>query len=176
MKQQQVIIVNESDVPVGTMEKMKAHELGVLHRAFSVFIFNSNGEMLLQQRAHSKYHSGGLWTNACCSHPQPGEELVISAGNRLLEEMGFKTDLKKIFDFVYRAQFENGLTEHEFDHVYFGIYDGPIKINAEEAINYKYLPMEAIADSVKNNPGIYTEWFLIAFPMVKDNFQVQGLT
>ena len=109
------------------MEKMEAHKKGLLHRAFSVFIFNGKGEMLLQQRALNKYHSGGLWTNACCSHPMPGEKTEDAADRRLKEELGFETPLEKIFDFVYKAEFDNGLTEYEFDHVFAGEYEGEIK-------------------------------------------------
>src|SRR5262245_45397537 len=123
MEIQQVILVNELDLATGVMEKMEAHEKGLLHRAFSIFIFNSKGEMLLQQRALGKYHSGGLWSNTCCSHPQPGEDILLSAQNRLQEEMGFTTTLNKIFDFTYKADFGNGLTEYEFDHVFAGQYD-----------------------------------------------------
>src|SRR6516164_10337979 len=115
---QEVILVNEQDEPIGTMGKMEAHKKALLHRAFSVFIFNSKGEMLLQQRARDKYHSGGLWTNACCSHPKPGEEVQLAASRRLNEELGFNTPLTKIFDFIYQSSFENGLTEFEFDHVF----------------------------------------------------------
>ena len=118
-----MILVNERDEPLGSMEKMEAHRKGALHRAFSVFIFNSRGEMLLQQRALKKYHSGGLWTNACCSHPRPGETNEAAALRRLREEMGFDTSLQQIFSFTYRASFNNGLTEHEYDHVFAGIYD-----------------------------------------------------
>src|SRR4249919_2599143 len=114
---QEVILVNEQNEAIGTMEKMEAHRKALLHRAFSVFIFNSKGEMLLQQRALNKYHSGGLWTNACCSHPRPGELIEDAATRRLKEELGFETPLKKIFQFTYQASFDNGLTEHEFDHV-----------------------------------------------------------
>src|SRR5215468_430433 len=117
-RMEQVILVNELDEEIGTMEKLSAHEQGVLHRAISVFIFNEKGEMLLQQRASRKYHSGGLWTNACCSHPHPGEATHAAALRRLKEEMGFETSLKKAFDFVYKTSFDNGLTEHEFDHVF----------------------------------------------------------
>src|SRR3954470_13284590 len=121
---EQVILVNEKDQAIGTMEKMEAHRKGVLHRAFSVFIFDRHGKMLLQQRAFHKYHSGGLWTNACCSHPLPGEDIESAAHRRLYEEMGFQTPLKKIFDFTYKADFRNGLTEYEFDHVFTGYYEG----------------------------------------------------
>ena len=115
-----VILVDEHDVQTGTMEKMEVHQKALLHRAFSIFIFNEKGEMLLQKRADRKYHSAGLWTNACCSHPKPGEETLAAAEIRLQEEMGFNTELKKAFDFIYKAPFDNGLTEYEFDHVFIG--------------------------------------------------------
>src|ERR1044072_1062769 len=121
---EEVILVNERDEATGIMEKMEAHQKGVLHRAFSVFIFNNKNEMLLQQRAIKKYHSGGLWTKACCSHPRPGETKSDAALRRLYEELGFTTSIEKIFDFTYKASFENGLTENEFDHVFAGIYNG----------------------------------------------------
>ncbi len=162
----EVILVDEHDNQIGTMEKMEAHRQGRLHRAFSIFIYNSRGEMLLQQRAMGKYHSGGLWTNACCSHPQPGDELLNSALRRLGEELGFTTPISKVFDFVYRAGFENGLIEHEFDHVFTGTYDGPVKINEEEVSEYAFQPIDSIAASLKEEPSIYTEWFRIAFPMI----------
>ena len=123
---EEVVLVDEQDKPVGVMEKMQAHREGKLHRAFSVFIFNDKGEMLLQQRAFNKYHSAGLWTNACCSHPKPNETTETAAARRLNEELGFKTSLEKLFDFTYKASFENGLTEYEFDHVFSGIYNGEI--------------------------------------------------
>src|SRR5215470_11031187 len=123
---QEIILVDEKDRSIGVMEKLEAHRKGLLHRAFSVFIFNSKGEMLLQQRSDEKYHSGGLWTNACCSHPAPGEDINTAAIRRLNEELGFTTSLTKIFDFIYQSSFENGLTEHEFDHVFIGLHDEPI--------------------------------------------------
>lgn len=119
-----VILVDEQDRPTGRMEKIEAHRKALLHRAFSIFIFNEKGQMLLHKRAAGKYHSGGLWTNACCSHPQPGEETLAAAENRLVEEMGIRVPLTKAFDFSYRAEFDNGLTEYEFDHVFTGTYDG----------------------------------------------------
>src|SRR5688500_14176064 len=129
---QEVILVNEQDVEIGKMEKLEAHQKAVLHRAFSVFIFNKKGEMLLQQRARNKYHSAGLWTNACCSHPSPGEDTLSAASRRLIEEMGFSTALTKIFEFTYQTRFDNGLTEHEYDHVYTGVFEGTIKPNPDE--------------------------------------------
>jgi len=167
MELQQVILVNELDEPTGTMEKLEAHQKGLLHRAFSIFIFNSKGELLLQQRAINKYHSGGLWTNTCCSHPQPGEETAISAQRRLLEEMGFKTPIEKIFDFVYKAEFNNGLTEYEFDHVYAGNYEGNIEYNKEEVMDYCYKSLADLRSSLQENPERYTKWFQLAFPKIE---------
>jgi isopentenyl-diphosphate delta-isomerase len=163
---EQVILVDEQDVLTGTMEKMAAHEQALLHRAFSVFIFNAQGDMLLQRRAKDKYHSGGLWTNSCCSHPRPGEDTQAAATRRLQEELGFETPLEKIFDFVYKADFDNGLTEYEFDHVFVGYYDGAIHPNANEVCDYSYLSMQQIEDSMKAEPRKYTAWFHIAFPKV----------
>lgn len=161
-----VILVDEQDTLTGTMEKMEAHKNAVLHRAFSVFIFNAEGEMLLQQRAIEKYHSGGLWTNSCCGHPRPGEETLVAASRRLCEEMGFETPLKKIFDFVYKAGFDNGLTEHEFDHVFVGYYDGEIKPDGREVSDFVYLSMPGIEEALQREPQKFTAWFHIAFPKV----------
>ena len=170
---EQVILVDENDGMTGTMEKMKAHEKALLHRAFSVFIFNSKGEMLLQQRAVSKYHSAGLWTNSCCSHPRPGEDTLTAASRRLQEEMGFETPLKKVFDFVYKAGFANGLTEHEFDHVFIGNYNGVIAPNPNEVIDYAYWPMEKIVEQMQYHPELFTVWFHIAFPKVMDWWKIK---
>lgn len=163
-----VILVNEKDEITGTAEKMEAHQKGLLHRAFSIFVFNSKGEMLLQQRALDKYHSGGLWTNACCSHPQPGEETEVAAKKRLREEMGFEIPVSKIFDFIYKAKFNNGLTEFEFDHVFVGEYDGEVNYNREEVMDAKYRSIPQIQDSLKEYPEKYTAWFHIAFPKVEN--------
>ena len=163
---EQVILVNESDNEIGVMEKMDAHHKPILHRAFSVFIFNSNGEMLLQKRASNKYHSAGLWTNACCSHPRPGENIQSAASRRLEEEMGFSTHLVKIFDFIYKASFGNGLHEYEYDHVFMGKYDGKISPNSEEVSDFCFMNMKAIQDSLVSNTGNYTAWFVIAFPKI----------
>lgn len=168
MKKEEVILVNEHDEVTGAMEKMEAHRKGVLHRAFSIFIFNSKGEMLLQQRAYSKYHSGGLWTNACCSHPQPGEETKNAAARRLKEELGFETTVKKIFDFIYKAEFDNGLTEHEFDHVFTGEYDGELNLNKDEVNDYCYKKFGEIKHSLQTHPQKYTAWFHLAFPKIED--------
>lgn len=163
---EEVILVNEQDEQVGSMEKMEAHYKGILHRAFSIFIFNERGEMLLQQRALTKYHSGGLWTNACCSHPRPGEDIDAAADRRLKEELGFSTSLKKIFDFRYNASFNNGLTEHEFDHVLVGNFEGRVKPNPSEVHDYCFKTLEEIAASIETHAHKYTAWFCIAFPKV----------
>jgi isopentenyl-diphosphate Delta-isomerase len=167
MNNNEVILVNENDEPVGAMEKMEAHRKGLLHRAFSVFIFNTKGEMLLQQRALDKYHSGGLWTNACCSHPAPGQETGAAAHTRLSEEMGFSASLKKIFEFTYRSEFDNGLIEHEYDHVFTGNYDGAVEPNPDEVSDYCYKNLDDIQASLASHPQDYTAWFHIAFPKVK---------
>jgi len=165
--EQQIILVNEKDEMTGTAGKMEVHQKGLLHRAISVFVFNSRGEMLLQQRAINKYHSGGLWTNACCSHPYPGEEIKEAAKRRLKEEMGFVIPVVKRFDFVYKANFENGLTEYEFDHVFTGEYDGPVNFNKEEVMDVGYKTMENIGDALKTDPQSYTAWFHLAFPKIE---------
>lgn len=170
---QEVILVDEQDRELGREEKMKAHEQGILHRAFSVFIFNQSGDMLLQQRALEKYHSGGLWSNACCSHPAPGEETATAAARRLQEELGFTTPLQKQFDFIYRAEFGNGLVEHEFDHVFTGRYEGAIPFNPEEVMEVVYLPMNRIYDMLQSTPEKFTAWFRIAFPGIRDWWQQQ---
>lgn len=163
----EVVLVNEQDEEIGTMEKMAAHREAYLHRAFSIFIFNTRGEMLLQQRSPDKYHSGGLWTNACCSHPLPGEDTIQAANRRLREEMGFETPLEKIFDFTYRSEFNNGLTEYEFDHVFTGFYDGIVRPDRSEVQNYLYMSLKDIQTALINHAGLYTAWFHIAFPMVE---------
>ncbi len=157
-----VILVDENDKEIGTGEKMKTHKEGKLHRAFSIFIFNSKGEMLLQKRAKSKYHSGGLWSNACCSHPRPGEELEQAAHRRLKEEMGFDCDLQKAFHFVYKTNLDNDLTEHEFDHVFIGEYDEEVEINPNEAEDFKWVIIASLKEDVEKNPENYTVWFKIA--------------
>jgi isopentenyl-diphosphate Delta-isomerase len=164
---EQVILVNEQDEVLGQMEKMEAHRKGLLHRAFSVFIFNSKGEMLLQQRALSKYHSGGLWTNACCSHPRPGEETMNAALRRIKEELGFVTELQPAFAFTYKTDFDNGLTEHEYDHVFFGTYDGPVKPEPSEVSDFTYMKVEDIRASMQSHSHKYTSWFKLAFPKLE---------
>jgi isopentenyl-diphosphate Delta-isomerase len=172
MKLEYVVLVNEQDRETGTMEKMEAHKKGTLHRAFSVFIFNSKGEMLLQQRALNKYHSGGLWTNACCSHPKPDEGTADAAIRRLQEEMGFTTSIEKIFDFVYQAEFDNGLIEHEFDHVFAGEYEGPIDFDKQEVMDYCYKSLDEIRHSLKEHPLKFTQWFHLAFPRIEGWWQL----
>jgi isopentenyl-diphosphate delta-isomerase len=164
---QEVILVNKNDEAVGVMEKMEVHQKALLHRAFSVFIFNSKNELLLQQRAIKKYHSGGLWTNACCSHPRPGEETESGATRRLFEELGFTTELSKIFHFTYKHSFENGLTEFEFDHVFVGHYDGEILPDKEEVSDYCFMSFDEIESSLRLHPQKFTPWFHIALPLVK---------
>jgi isopentenyl-diphosphate delta-isomerase len=158
-----VILVDEKDNQLGLMPKMEAHEKAVLHRAFSVFIFNSKGELMLQQRAAHKYHSPLLWTNTCCSHQRDGETNIEAGERRLVEEMGFKTNLKEIFSFVYKAPFDNGLTEHELDHVMVGYFDGLPEINPEEVASFKWMSLEAVNADIKLHPNLYTAWFKIIF-------------
>lgn len=158
-----VVLVDEKDNQIGLMPKMEAHEKAVLHRAFSVFIFNEKGELMLQQRAASKYHSPLLWTNTCCSHQRDGESNVEAGRRRLYEEMGFTTDLKEIFSFIYKAPFDNGLTEHELDYVMIGRFDGKPNINKEEVENYKWMLLEDVKIDIDKNPSKYTAWFKIIF-------------
>lgn len=165
-----VILVDERDNEIGQMEKLTAHESGNLHRALSVFLFNSKGELLLQQRAWSKYHSPGLWTNTCCSHPRPGESSKDAAVRRLQEEMGMSCEIEKAFDFIYRAEFENGLIEHELDHVFIGSTDELPTINPEEVESWRYVSKESLIADIANNPDNYTVWFKICLPRVIDSF------
>lgn len=165
-----LILVDENDRQWGKLEKLLVHELGLLHRAFSVFIFNTNGELLLQQRADSKYHSAGLWTNTCCSHPKFGEELSEAVDRRMTEEMNLECETEFAFSFVYKASFKNGLTEHEFDHVYFGISDDEPKPETSEVKNWKYISLTNLELDVKTNPAKYTEWIKICLPKVTEHY------
>jgi isopentenyl-diphosphate delta-isomerase len=159
MANQQLLLVDKKDKIIGTAEKMRVHQEGLLHRAFSIIILNSQGEMLMQLRAKNKYHSGGLWTNACCSHPRPGEILIKAARERLAEEMGIDCGLKEIFSFHYRAVFANGLIENEYDHVLLGECDATPKPNLEEADDWRWAKIGEIKKDVKQNPVNYTYWF-----------------
>lgn len=170
MTEEKVILVNYKDEKQGLMDKMQAHIEGVLHRAFSIFIFNSQGELLLQQRALSKYHTPGLWTNTCCSHPRDGESLEQATKRRLMEEMGMHCELTKIFDFIYKADVGLGLTEHEFDHVFVGKSDDLPVINKKEVESYRYASLEAIRKEMAVDPEQFTVWFRIAFERVEDYY------
>lgn len=161
-----VILVDEQDRETGLMEKMEAHRKGVLHRAFSVFIFNEAGEWLLQQRATGKYHSGGLWTNSCCSHPRSGETLEAAAARRLREEMGISVPLEHRFHFIYKATLDQDLIEHELDHVFTGRFDGLPALSPEEAMNWKWMAKADIRAAMTENPGQFTAWFRLIFDRV----------
>jgi isopentenyl-diphosphate delta-isomerase len=173
MKTGEVILVSENDEPIGTMEKMEAHRQGALHRAFSIFIFNSKGEMLLQKRAAAKYHGGGLWTNACCSHPYPTESLEVAAVRRLQEELGFNTPIREVFAFTYMASVENGLIEHEYDHVFCGEYEGTLQLNKDEVAEATYLSMPELSARLEEAPDLFTSWFRIVFPQISDWWRQQ---
>ncbi|WP_440880536.1 isopentenyl-diphosphate Delta-isomerase [Tenacibaculum sp. C7A-26P2] len=160
---EQVILVDEQDNPIGSMEKIEAHQKALLHRAFSVFIFNNRGELMLQQRAKKKYHSPLLWTNTCCSHQKAGETNLEAGKRRLQEEMGFSCDLEEVFSFIYKAPFDNGLTEHELDHVMVGKYEEDPKINKEEVEAFKWMSLKDVKKDIGNEPELYTEWFKIIF-------------
>jgi len=170
MAEEKVILVNNNDTPIGLMEKMEAHEKAILHRAFSVFIFNGEGKLMLQQRALHKYHSPGLWTNTVCSHPRDGETTDEAAHRRIIEEMGFDCDFEEAFSFVYKANVGQGLIEHEFDHVFVGSSNNQPKINPEEVASWKYVELNWLDDDVKVNPNEYTEWFKIALAEVLEHF------
>lgn len=163
MSEEQVILVDTNDQPIGLMPKLEAHEKAVLHRAFSVFILNEKNQVMLQQRAHHKYHSPLLWTNTCCSHQRAGETNIQAGKRRLQEEMGIVTDLKELFHFIYKAPFDNGLTEHELDHVMVGYYENVPEINHDEVESWKWMHIEEIRQDLQQNPDLYTVWFKIIF-------------
>jgi isopentenyl-diphosphate delta-isomerase len=163
MMNSNVVLVNEHDDEVGLMPKLEAHEKGLLHRAFSVFVFNTDGNLLLQKRADSKYHSAGLWSNTCCSHPYPGEDAVEGATRRLQEEMGLTAKLRFVYSFIYKAELQNGLTEHELDHIFFGISDQAPVPDATEVSDYKYISPRELAKDLIAHPDNYTEWLKICF-------------
>ena len=165
--QEFVVLVDPNDRPLGKMEKMEAHLKGILHRAFSAFIFNSRNELMLQQRAFTKYHSPGLWTNTCCSHPRDGEEPIEAVHRRMVEEMGFDCEVNPAFQFTYKADVGQGLTEHEYDHVFIGYSEKQPIINPDEVNDWKYMSMDAIRKDMNENPENYTVWFRIAFDEVE---------
>ncbi|MBC7494263.1 MAG: isopentenyl-diphosphate Delta-isomerase [Flavobacterium sp.] len=163
MTEEKVILVNQFDEQIGLMNKLEAHEKAVLHRAFSVFVLNNKNEIMLQQRAKQKYHSPLLWTNTCCSHQRDGETNLQAGSRRLFEEMGFVTELKELFHFIYKAPFDNGLTEHELDHVMIGYFNDEPQINSEEVENWKWMTIEDVKNDMKKYPDDYTIWFKIIF-------------
>lgn len=165
--EEQVLLVNEQDEPVGTMGKLEAHQVGALHRAFSVFLFDDQGRLLVQKRAAGKYHSAGLWTNTCCSHPRPHEGLEQAARRRLMEEMGIDTPVEHRFSFLYKADFTNGLTEHELDHVFFGRWNGPAEPHPEEADDWKYITPEELEQDLCRHPERYTVWLRACWDQVR---------
>lgn len=166
-----VILVDETDEVIGYMKKMEAHKMGLLHRAFSILIFDSEQRLLLHQRAKSKYHSGGMWTNTCCSHQHSDEDTLTAAHRRLLEEMGFDCDLEERFSFLYRAEMETGLVEHEYDHVLVGRYDGTVDLNPHEVEAYEWLSWDEIRQALAKEPELYTAWFKNIF----DKIDTMGL-
>jgi len=159
--EQKVILVDKNDKEIGIEEKIKAHQEGKLHRAFSVAVFNSESKLLLQKRAEGKYHSGGLWTNTCCSHPAPGEGTEEAAHRRLKEEMGFDCPLREAFSFIYKHKFDNGLTEYEFDHIFIGTFDHAPAPNPKEVSDWKWIDPEKLKQDIQKKPDQYTYWFKI---------------
>lgn len=171
---EQVILVDEQDMPVGRMEKLEAHRQGLLHRAISVLLFNNNGELLLQQRAPSKYHSSGLWTNTCCSHPRPDEPAQDAAERRLFEEMGIRLRPEFLYSFIYRAELENSLVEFELDHVFTGVYNGSPSINKEEVAAWKYVDMHSLETDIREYPEKYTAWFKLIMSEIRSHIPSLG--
>ena len=171
--EENVIIVDKNDNQIGLMPKLDAHKKGILHRAFSVFVLNNNNEIMLQKRAYNKYHSGGLWTNTCCSHQREGENSIEAGKRRLLEEMGFETELKIITSFIYKVEFENGLTEHELDYLLIGKFLKSPVINKQEVADWKWMKIELIADDIKINPNNYTSWFKIIFDKFQNKIKIK---
>ncbi len=164
-----LILVNEQDIQIGVQDKLSAHIEGLLHRAFSIFIFNSQSELLLQQRSNGKYHSPGLWTNTCCSHPRPGESTLDACNRRFYEEMGMSAELKFSFSFIYQFKFLNGLTEHEYDHVFIGQTDQEPEINLNEVQAWKYINIPDLEIEIAFNPELYTPWLKICMAQLKEN-------
>ena len=170
MNEEKLVLVDKNDNQIGLMPKMEAHQKGILHRAFSIFIFNSENQILLQKRSSNKYHSGGLWTNTCCSHPRDGENIIDAGIRRLSEEMGINAELKQAFNFTYRAELKNGLIEHEYDHVLIGEFNGSPILNKDEAEDWKWVSIEEVRKDIKENETDYTVWFVIAFEYFYKNF------
>jgi isopentenyl-diphosphate Delta-isomerase len=173
LQEEKVILVDTLDRPIGLMNKLEAHERAVLHRAFSVFVLNDKNELMLQQRAHHKYHSPLLWTNTCCSHQREGETNIEAGKRRLFEEMGFEVALKEMFHFIYKAPFDNGLTEHELDHVMIGYYNGEPKINPEEVESWKWMNVSDVKKDILENSHQYTAWFKIIFDEFYHHFETE---
>lgn len=174
--QEEVTLVNRHDQPIGASEKLQAHIDGALHRAFSIFVFNQSGDVLLQRRAGGKYHSPGLWSNTCCGHPRPNEPLHVAAHRRLQEEMGFDCDLKKAFSFIYKVELENQLVEHEFDHVFVGSFHSNPTLNADEADQYQWMPLSKLKTSLKEEAASYTYWLKHSFDMLLEHLEQHPLT
>jgi isopentenyl-diphosphate delta-isomerase len=172
MVEEQVILVNENDEQIGLMPKLEAHEKALLHRAFSVFVFNDDNELMLQQRAAHKYHSPKLWTNTCCSHQRDGETNIEAGKRRLKEEMGFVTALEESISFIYKAPFDNGLTEHEYDHILIGKYNDSPNINPDEVLAWKWMSLDAVKNDIDIHPEYYTEWFKIIFDKFYEHINI----
>ncbi|MDQ3193257.1 MAG: isopentenyl-diphosphate Delta-isomerase [Bacteroidota bacterium] len=166
-----LILVDENDRQLGKQEKLLVHQLGLLHRAFSVFVFNTKGELLLQQRADEKYHSPGIWTNTCCSHPNDGEELKDAVNRRLIQEMGMSCKTQFAFSFIYKVKFENGLTENEYDHVFFGVTDDLPKPEKQEVKDWKYISLTSLETEINQNPENYSEWMKICLPELRKHIE-----
>lgn len=171
---EKVILVDTEDRELGLMEKMEAHRQGLLHRAFSIFVFNEKNQLLLHQRAAHKYHSKNLWTNTCCSHPRENETVESAAHRRLQEEMGFDCELSTQFSFIYQAQLEDGLSEHELDHVLTGIWNGIPPFNPEEVQNYRYISLDVLQEEINHSPELFTVWFKIALPQVLERLKISA--
>lgn len=170
-----VVLVDDLDTSLGTMDKLEAHQKGLLHRAFSVLVFNSQRELLIHRRAMGKYHSGGLWTNTCCSHPMPEEDTMDAAHRRLEEEMGFDCPIVPVFQFQYEAKLDRGLTEKEYDHVFLGIFDGKPRPNTLEVMDFRYVALEDLKEEMNSDPSQFTEWFKIIIDKLEpylDTFQM----
>ena len=172
MIKEHVLLVDKNDNQLGLMEKIEAHKRALLHRAFSVFILNNKNELLLQKRAFDKYHSPGLWTNGCCSHPRNGEDIIDAGKRRLIEEMGIETNLSHMLSFIYKAKFDNGLTEHELDHVLIGKYDKTPTININEVSDWKWVNLHVLKQDILENPCNYTAWFKIIFEKFYKNYLI----